>query len=46
MEHEVKHVAIVGCGFTGTSALHQLVERYPVERVTVFESTGDFGPPH
>lgn len=39
-----RHVAIVGCGFTGTSALHQLVESYPVRAVTIFEKTGDFGP--
>jgi hypothetical protein len=38
------HVAIVGCGFTGTTALHQLVRHYPVRRVTVFESSGKFGP--
>lgn len=38
------HVAIVGCGFTGTSALLQLVDRCPVWRITVFEASGDFGP--
>ena len=38
------HVAIVGCGFSGTSALFQLVERHPVRAITVFEATGDFGP--
>lgn len=38
------HVAIVGCGFAGTSALFQLVDRHPVRRITVFEATGDFGP--
>jgi len=38
------HVAIVGCGFSGTSALFQLVDRHPVRAVTVFEATGDFGP--
>lgn len=38
------HVAIVGCGFTGTSALLQLVDRCPVQRITVFETSGDFGP--
>ncbi|MDH4392824.1 MAG: FAD/NAD(P)-binding protein [Aquabacterium sp.] len=38
------HVAIVGCGFTGTSALLQLVDRCPVQRITVFEASGDFGP--
>lgn len=39
-----KHVALVGCGFTGTTALYQLIASHPVERVTVFEATGDFGP--
>lgn len=38
------HVAIIGCGFTGTSALLQLVDRCPVRRITVFEASGDFGP--
>ena len=38
------HLAIVGCGFTGTSALLQLVDRCPVRRITVFEASGDFGP--
>jgi hypothetical protein len=38
------HVAIVGCGFTGTSTLFQLVDRYPVKHITVFESSGVFGP--
>lgn len=38
------HVAIVGCGFTGTTALHQLVDEYPVRRITVYESDGEFGP--
>ena len=38
------HIAIVGCGFTGTSALFQLVDQYPVEKITIFEATGDFGP--
>lgn len=38
------HVVIIGCGFTGTSALLQLVARCPVRRITVFEATGDFGP--
>lgn len=39
-----EHVAIVGCGFAGTSALWQLVDRFPVRRITVFEATGEFGP--
>lgn len=39
-----EHVVIVGCGFTGTTALHQLVTRYPVRRITVFESDATFGP--
>ncbi len=38
------HIAIVGCGFSGTSTLAQLVERFPVDRVSVFESSGVFGP--
>lgn len=38
------HVATVGCGFTGTSALLQLIDRCPVQRITVFEASGDFGP--
>ncbi len=38
------HIALVGCGFTGTSTLFQLVDRYPVERITVFEASGVFGP--
>lgn len=42
------HVAIIGCGFTGTSALLQLVDRCPVQTISVFEVSGDFGPgfPH
>lgn len=43
-EHVPRHVAIIGAGFTGTSALHQLVNKYPVERITVLESSGVFGP--
>lgn len=39
-----KHLVIVGCGFTGTSALFQLVQRYPAARISVFEASGDFGP--
>jgi len=38
------HVAIVGCGFTGSSALFQLIDRHPVRRITVFEASGRFGP--
>jgi uncharacterized NAD(P)/FAD-binding protein YdhS len=38
------HVAIVGCGFTGTSAFFQLVDRFPVREITLFEATGEFGP--
>lgn len=37
-------VAIVGCGFTGTTALYQLVDRWPVAEITVFEGSGRFGP--
>jgi uncharacterized NAD(P)/FAD-binding protein YdhS len=39
-----KRVVIVGCGFTGTTALHQLVELYPVSAITVIESQSPFGP--
>lgn len=39
-----EHVAIVGCGYAGTSALMQLLTRYPVKKVTVYERRGDFGP--
>ena len=39
-----EHVAIVGCGFTGTSAFYQLVAKYPVKRITIFEASGEFGP--
>ena len=38
------HIAIVGCGFSGTSAFFQLVERYPVRSITIFEASGRFGP--
>ncbi len=38
------HIAIVGCGFTGTSAFFQLVDRYPAKKITIFEASGDFGP--
>ncbi len=38
------HIAIVGCGFTGTSTFFQLVDRYPAARITIFEASGDFGP--
>lgn len=44
MTSDPAHIAIVGCGFTGTSALHQLVSRTPVRAITVFESSGQFGP--
>lgn len=39
-----EHVCIVGCGFTGTSALFQLVDRYPVKRITIIEKGERFGP--
>lgn len=39
-----EHVALIGCGFTGTSALLQLLERPAVRRITVFEGSGVFGP--
>ncbi len=38
------HIAIIGCGFSGTSALFQLVDGYPVRKITVFEASGTFGP--
>lgn len=37
-------VAIIGCGFTGTSAFYQMVTSYPVKHITIFESSGEFGP--
>jgi len=39
-----EHVAIIGCGFAGTSAFFQLVDRCPVKRITIFEVSGRFGP--
>ena len=42
--NSLRHIAIVGCGFTGTSLFHQLVDRYPLQKLTIFEATGDFGP--
>jgi len=39
-----KHVALIGCGFTGTSAFYQLVDKYPVEEITIFEKSGIYGP--
>lgn len=40
-----QRIAIVGCGFTGTSLFHQLIQGgYPVRRVTIFEQSGRFGP--
>lgn len=44
MRQGLDHIAVVGCGFTGTSALHQIVERKVCRRVTVFEASGDYGP--
>ncbi len=41
---DFKHIALVGCGFTGTSAFFQLVDSYPVTEITIFEASGDFGP--
>ena len=38
------HIALVGCGFAGTSAFTQLVERADVRQITIFEASGDFGP--
>ncbi|MDX1405355.1 MAG: FAD/NAD(P)-binding protein [Woeseiaceae bacterium] len=44
MQNKPLHVAIVGCGFTGTTAFYQLVRHYPVTRITLFEASGEFGP--
>ncbi|MFZ4807223.1 MAG: FAD/NAD(P)-binding protein [Hyphomicrobiaceae bacterium] len=41
---EIHHVALVGCGFTGTSAFFQLVDRCPVREITIYEASGRFGP--
>ena len=38
------HIALIGCGFTGTSAFYQLVDRYPVSEITIYEASGVFGP--
>lgn len=40
----LSHIALVGCGFAGTSAFFQLVERYPAKEITIFEASADFGP--
>ncbi|MBV9433993.1 MAG: FAD/NAD(P)-binding protein [Hyphomicrobiales bacterium] len=40
----IRHVALIGCGFTGTSAFFQLVDRYPVREISIFEKSGRFGP--
>ena len=39
-----RHIALIGCGFTGTSAFFQLVDGYPVKAITIFEASGEFGP--
>ncbi len=39
-----RHIALVGCGFTGTSAFFQLVDDCPVKEITIFEASGVFGP--
>ncbi len=39
-----RHIALIGCGFTGTSAFFQLVDGYPVKEITIFETSGVFGP--
>ena len=44
MPQSIEHVAIVGCGFTGTSLLFQLIDRCPVRHITIFEASGEFGP--
>jgi FAD-NAD(P)-binding len=42
--HGPRHIALIGCGFTGTSAFYQLVEAYPVKEISIFEASGVFGP--
>ncbi|NOX83763.1 MAG: hypothetical protein GXP06_12425 [Alphaproteobacteria bacterium] len=42
--HGPRHIALIGCGFTGTSAFYQLVENYPVKEISIFEASGVFGP--
>lgn len=44
MSSESLDIAIVGCGYTGTSALHQLAAQYRPNSVTVFEKSGVWGP--
>lgn len=44
MSEYPEHIALIGCGFTGTSAFFQLVDRYPVRAITIFEASGKFGP--
>ena len=39
-----KHIALIGCGFTGTSAFYQLVDKYPISEITIFEASGEYGP--
>lgn len=39
-----EHIALIGCGFTGTSAFYQLVDKYPVKEISIFEASGIFGP--
>ena len=39
-----EHIALIGGGFTGTSALFQLVDDWPVREITLFEASGQFGP--
>lgn len=39
-----EHVALIGCGFTGTSAFYQLVDKYPIKKITIFEASGVYGP--
>ena len=38
------HLAIIGCGFAGTSALYQAVNQALFQTITVFERSGLFGP--
>ncbi len=40
-----EHIALVGCGFAGTSAFFQLVDRFPIKKISIFETSGNFGKP-
>ena len=44
MTNSPEHITIIGCGFAGTSAFHQIVIKHPVKAITIFEQSGEFGP--